>query len=96
MDSESSPETILQEAYTRFGSGLILACSFGGVSGMVLLDMTRRLFPEIPVFTVDTEFLFPETIALREQAATHYAFTPLVMTPVLNATPGPRLPSVDD
>jgi phosphoadenosine phosphosulfate reductase len=96
VKEQTSSETILHEAYSRFGDGLILACSFGGVSGMILLDMTRKLFPEIPVFTLDTEFLFSETIALREQAAARYNFTPLVMTPAPNATPGPRLPSVDD
>jgi phosphoadenosine phosphosulfate reductase len=94
--ADATPAEILRWAGATFGeSGLTLACSFGGVSGMVLLDLTRELLPDVSVFTLDTEYLFPETHALRALASEHYQFTPLVMTPKESATPGPRLPSVD-
>ncbi len=92
---DATPAEILRWAGATFGDDLTLACSFGGVSGMVLLDLTRKLLPDVSVFTLDTGYLFPETHALRELAAERYKFTPLVMTPAENATPGPRLPSLD-
>ena len=91
----AAPEEILCWAHGAFGGNLTLACSFGGVTGMVLLDMSRRVAPEILVFTLDTGFLFPETHQTREVASKKYNFKPLVMTSALDITPGPRLPSVD-
>jgi len=35
----AGPEAILRWAAGRFGDRLTLACSFGGVTGMALLDM---------------------------------------------------------
>ncbi len=57
----AEPEEILRWAIDRYGEGLTLACSFGGISGMVLLDMVQRLAPETEVFYLDTDYLFPET-----------------------------------
>ena len=93
--SDAPPQDILRWAQETFSDGLTLACSFGGVTGMVLLDMVQNAAPQVSVFTLDTGFLFPETHDTREAAARKYGFTPLVMTPAPNATPGPRLPSVD-
>jgi phosphoadenosine phosphosulfate reductase len=94
--ANSTPEEILVWAGREFGAeNVTLACSFGGVSGMVLLELTRKLLPATSVFTLDTGFLFPETHALREAAATRYGFVPLVLTPAADATPGPRLPTTD-
>lgn len=71
-----SPESILAWALQQFPGKIALACSFGGVSGMVLLDMTLKLDPTVPVFYADTDFLFPETYALRDRAAERYGIEP--------------------
>ena len=57
----AEPEEILDWALAHYGEGLTLACSFGGISGMVLMDMVQRRRPATEVFYLDTDYLFPET-----------------------------------
>lgn len=67
------PATALVEwVGERFGEEAVLTCSFGGASGMVLLDMVARLGHAIPVVFLDTDLLFPETYALAEAVARRY------------------------
>lgn len=72
-----SPQEILQWAIDKFGDGLIVACSFGGISGMALLDMAVKLKPDIDVFYLDTDFLFPETLKTRDEAISRYNIQPI-------------------
>ena len=58
----AGPEEILRWAFERYGDGVTLACSFGGVSGMMLMDMVQRMQPTAEVFYVDTDYLFEETL----------------------------------
>ncbi len=74
---KSTPEEILAWAVSEFGSDLTLACSFGGISGMVLLDMAVKIDPKIKVFYLDTDFLFPETYGTRDRAMARYGIAPL-------------------
>lgn len=64
----AEPEEILQWAIDRYGEGLTLACSFGGISGMVLMDMVQRLASSTEVFYLDTDYLFPETYEMVDTA----------------------------
>ena len=86
----ASPEEILAWALAEFPGKVTLACSFGGVSGMVLLDMTVKLDQSVPVFYADTDFLFPETYALRDLVAERYNIEPQAfksaLTPLEQAT----------
>ncbi|HET7441393.1 MAG TPA: phosphoadenylyl-sulfate reductase, partial [Terriglobales bacterium] len=66
-----SPERILRWAFDTFGSEVALASAFGA-EGMVLIDMASRLQPDFRVFTLDTEFLFPETYDLMERVEQRY------------------------
>jgi phosphoadenosine phosphosulfate reductase len=68
------PREILSWAVEKFQPGLTLACSFGGPSGMVLLDMVMAIDPSVEVFYLDTDFLFPETYALRDACERKYGF----------------------
>lgn len=79
----AAPSEILAWAVDRFGDRLGLAQSFGGVTGAVLLDMAVKIRPDIRVFFVDTDFLFPETYAARDKAARRYGITPLGYRPKL-------------
>jgi phosphoadenosine phosphosulfate reductase len=69
-----SPQEILQWAVDEFFPDLTLACSFGGPSGMALLDMVMAIEPLVEVFYLDTDFLFPETYRLRDLCEARYGF----------------------
>jgi phosphoadenosine phosphosulfate reductase len=71
------PGDILRWAVEKFQPGLTLACSFGGPSGMVLLHMTMAIDPTVEVFYLNTDFLFPETYALRDACESKYGFKPI-------------------
>lgn len=74
--ADRTPQEIIAWSMEEHGAGLTLACSFGGVSGMALLDMATKLDPAISVFYIDTDFLFPQTQALRERAVERYGIRP--------------------
>ncbi len=82
LEGKSAPD-ILRWAFDEFGDRITLACSFGGPSGMVLLDMATKIRPNLRVFYIDTEVLFPETYELAEQAAKRYGIEPLAFRPLL-------------
>jgi phosphoadenosine phosphosulfate reductase len=66
----------LRWAAAEFFPELTLACSFGGPSGMVLLDMIAQIEPRVEVFYLDTDFLFPETYQTRDRVIERYGITP--------------------
>lgn len=97
---EAHPREIVRWALDSFYPEITLACSFGGVSGMALLDMVMGINRAVPVFYVDTGFLFPETHALKDEAARRYGFLPLAYRPDLSvgqqaALHGPELWKAD-
>ena len=63
------PEALLRWAFAAFGEEITIATSFGGPSGMVLLDMALQLKPDVSVFYLDTGLLFPETYELVDVVA---------------------------
>ncbi|MBI4307941.1 MAG: phosphoadenylyl-sulfate reductase [Chloroflexi bacterium] len=73
----AEPQEIVRWALETFFPDITLACSFGGVSGMALLDIALKINPQTSVFYLDTDFLFPEVYALRDQAAKRYGFQPI-------------------
>jgi phosphoadenosine phosphosulfate reductase len=77
-------EVLLDWATRTFGDTVALTCSFGGASGMVLLDMVARLGRGTPVIFLDTNLLFPETYALAEAAAQHYGVSIERRSPALS------------
>jgi phosphoadenosine phosphosulfate reductase len=77
------PQALLEWATEQFGQDIVLTCSFGGPSGMVLLDMLAHLGRNTPVVFLDTDLLFPETYALAEQAAQRYGITITRQRPAL-------------
>ncbi|MGH3085733.1 MAG: phosphoadenylyl-sulfate reductase [Rubrobacteraceae bacterium] len=68
----SEPQEILDWAVERYGDGLTLSVSFGGKEGMVLLDMLSKITGKVWVFTLDTGFLFEETIEFRKKVMEKY------------------------
>jgi phosphoadenosine phosphosulfate reductase len=65
-----SPEEILAWSFERFPK-IAISTAFGP-EGCALVAMAVGIKPDVRVFTVDTDFLFPESIALREQFVARY------------------------
>ncbi len=68
---------VLEWGFRRYSPDVSLACSFGGPSGMVLLDMAVQIGAAFEVFYLDTDLLFPETYALVEQTRQRYGVEPV-------------------
>jgi len=66
-----SLDDLLTWVMTTFGEQAVQVTSFGP-TGMVLLDHLARLSPGIKVLTIDTDFLFEESYALRELVQRRY------------------------
>jgi len=66
-----SPEAVLRWAFAEFGPDVALATGFGA-EGCVLVDMVARITKGARIFYLDTDLLFPETYALRDQLAARY------------------------
>jgi phosphoadenosine phosphosulfate reductase len=69
-ESWSTPQ-VLHWGLNEFHPRIALATGFGA-EGMVLIDMAARIRVDFRVFTLDTDFLFPETYALAERIEKHY------------------------
>ena len=67
-----SPQDVLRYALDRFFPHVALACSFGA-EDMALWDMMYRINPRASLFYLDTDFLFPETCAVRDRLMARYA-----------------------
>ena len=74
---EETPQQILRWAVDEYFPDLTLASSFGGPSGMVLVDMISQIEPRVEVFYLDTDFLFPETYETRDRIIARYGIQPV-------------------
>jgi phosphoadenosine phosphosulfate reductase len=79
-----SAEQIVRRTLHSYPSRVALACSFGGPAGMVLLDLTLRIDPTVPVYYLDTGLLFAETYALIERVSHRYGIAPIAVRPELS------------
>jgi phosphoadenosine phosphosulfate reductase len=66
-----TPQQVLRWAFDTFGSSVALSSAFGA-EGMVLIDMASRVRKDFRLFTIDTEFLFPETYNLMDRIEQKY------------------------
>ena len=69
------PQDVLVAAIERYMPKLVLACSFGA-EDVVLVDMVHRINPSVPLFYLDTDFLFPDTYATRDRIIERYDLKP--------------------
>jgi phosphoadenosine phosphosulfate reductase len=65
------PEAVLRWAVDEFGSDIALATGFGA-EGCVLVAMLSNISRDTRMFYLDTDLLFPETYALRDQLEERY------------------------
>lgn len=68
------PDQVLDWAFHTFGETVAISSAFG-VEGMALIDIASRVRPNFRLFTLDTEFLFPETYTLMDQIEARYGIT---------------------
>jgi phosphoadenosine phosphosulfate reductase len=68
------PGRVLEWAFDAFGDGVAISSAFGA-EGMVLIDIASRVRQNFRLFTLDTEFLFPETYNLMDQVERRYGIT---------------------
>jgi phosphoadenosine phosphosulfate reductase len=64
-------EELLRWAFDRFGNSIAISSAFGA-EGMTVIDMASRVNPGLRLFTIDTEFLFPETYNLMDEIESRY------------------------
>jgi phosphoadenosine phosphosulfate reductase len=88
-------DDVLRWGLETFGPGICLATSFGPQS-IVLMHAIARLRPTTTVFYLDTELLFPETYALRDELGRRLGLRFTRVRPALTveaqaAAHGPRL-----
>lgn len=69
-----TPQHALAWALEKFGNRVAISSAFGA-EGMVIIDMASRIRPDFRLFTVDTEFLFPETHKLMDRIEERYGVT---------------------
>jgi len=85
------PQEVLEAAIERYVPKIVLACSFGA-EDVVLVDMIHRINPSVPLFYLDTDFLFPETYVTRDRIIEHYQLKPAQVIQVKSLlTPEQRL-----
>ena len=68
------PQQVLAWAFQTFGNRVAISSAFGA-EGMVLIDMASHLHKDFRLFTIDTEFLFPETYALMDRIEEKYGIS---------------------
>lgn len=61
---DASLTEILRWCWERFGTDAAIGTSFQG-AGLVMIDHAVKAGLRFPLFTIDTQFLFPETLALK-------------------------------
>jgi phosphoadenosine phosphosulfate reductase len=69
-----TPYHTLSWAFETFGSRIAISSAFG-VEGMVLIDIASRIQKDFRLFTLDTEFFFPETYNLMDRIESRYGIT---------------------
>jgi phosphoadenosine phosphosulfate reductase len=80
----ASPQEILRFAADRFGEGLAVVTSFQP-TGIVTLHMLQEIAPRTTVITLDTGFLFPQTLQLIDELEARFDLNLRRVHPQLNA-----------
>jgi phosphoadenosine phosphosulfate reductase len=76
------PQEALRWAYETFAPRVAIMTSFQA-AGVVIVDMAQQVAPGFPVFTLDTGFLFLETLDLKRRAEMRYGIEIESVEPLL-------------
>lgn len=81
---ESAPlPDVLRWAWERFGKDAAIGTSFQG-AGLVMIDHARKAGLDFPVFTLDTNLLFPETYTLKSRLEDYWGISIEAVQPELS------------
>jgi phosphoadenosine phosphosulfate reductase len=72
IGEDSPPERVVAWMLQRFAGRRVVVTTGFGMEGCALIDMIARHGGSIPVLYLDTGFLFPETLRLRDRLAERY------------------------
>src|SRR5687768_12928773 len=72
IGEDSPPEGIVAWMLERFADRRMVMTTGFGMEGCALIDMIARHGVPLPVLYLDTGFLFPETLRLRDRLADRY------------------------
>jgi len=78
-----TPTEVLAWAFAKFGQQVAISSAFGA-EGMAVIDMASRVRRDFRLFTIDTEFLFPETYNLMDQVEERYGIKIEKVYPLLS------------
>ena len=81
-ESERTDAVELIHSIFERGGEACITCSFQA-NGVVLLDMLRKVKPDIPVLFIDTGYHFPETYAYRDRMVKAWNLNLINVTPEL-------------
>jgi phosphoadenosine phosphosulfate reductase len=76
--SQKSPREILKFAFASFKN---IAISFSGAEDVALIELSRKLNPELRVFSLDTGRLHPQTYRFIEKVRKHYDLEIEILSP---------------
>ena len=79
---QRSPQDVVRWGIEHFRGGITLACSFG-VEDVALVDMIARIDSTVPLFYLDTDYLFPETLEVRDRIVAKYGVHAVAVKPLL-------------
>ena len=77
----ATPQEVLRFVFETYPNAAI-STAFG-LEGCALIDMAVRIKPDVPVFTIDTDYLFPETLALKDLLIARYKLNLKIVRPRL-------------
>jgi phosphoadenosine phosphosulfate reductase len=77
----AAPQEILRFVFSTYPNAAI-STAFG-LEGCALIDMAVRIKPDVPVYTIDTDYLFPETLALKDLLVARYKLNLRILKPRL-------------
>lgn len=86
VPGKSHPEEILEWTLSHFPKRTVLTASFSG-AGVALVHMLAKIDRTVPVVFLNTGFLFPETIALKDEFVSKYGVNVEEIKPEFD--PGP-------
>ena len=72
IGEDSPPERVVGWLLRRFAGRRMVVTTGFGMEGCALVDMIARQGGGLPVLYLDTGFLFPETLRLRDRLAARY------------------------
>ena len=72
IGEDSPPEPVVAWMLQRFAGRRVVVTTGFGMEGCALIDMIARHGGSLPVLYLDTGFLFPETLRLRDRLAERY------------------------